>query len=300
MSALTLGPILFNWKPERRRDFYFRIADEAPIDCVYIGEVVCSKREPFFVDDLPAIAERLRAAGKQVVLSTLALVTTDREMEAIRESCGSGMMIEANDVATIRTLAGAPHVAGPFINVFNEATLDFLVRGGALRVNMPVELSAASIATLARHNPVETEALVFGRQGLSLSMRCYHARAYGLTKDACQFVCELDPDGLYADQLDGKRLLTVNGTQTMSHGYAALLSELDDLQSAGVTHFRLSPQTTDMVRVAELYRGVLDRRIAAEEALAGLRALVEPTPFVNGYIRGREGMSWSEAAAGAP
>ncbi len=102
-------------------------------------------------------------------------------------------------------LAGAPHVAGPFINVFNEATLDFLVRGGAVRVNMPVELSAAAIATLARHNPVETEALVFGRQPLSISMRCYHARAYGLTKDACQFVCELDPDGLDADQLDGKR-----------------------------------------------------------------------------------------------
>ena len=54
-----------------------------------------------------------------------------------------------------------------------------------------------------------------------------------------------------------------------------------------------------MVRVAELYRAVLDRRTAAEEALAGLRALVDPTPLVNGYIRGREGMSWSEAAAGA-
>ncbi len=67
-----------------------------------------------------------------------------------------------------------------------------------------------------------------------------------------------------------------------------------------MTHFRLSPQTTDMVKVAELYRGVLDRRIAADEALAGLRALVDPTPFVNGYIRGREGMSWSEAAAGTP
>ena len=62
MSALTLGPLLFNWKPERRRDFYFRVADEAPVDCVYLGEVVCSKREPFFVDDLPAIAERLAAA----------------------------------------------------------------------------------------------------------------------------------------------------------------------------------------------------------------------------------------------
>ncbi len=297
MSALTLGPILFNWKREQRRDFYFRIADEAPVDCVYLGEVVCSKREPFFIADLPEIVERLRAAGKQVALSTLALVTTDREMEAIRECCGGELMIEANDVASVKLLAGAPHIAGPFINVFNEATLDFLVRGGAVRVNMPVELSAASVATLARHSPVETEALVFGRQPLSISMRCYHARAYGLTKDACQFVCELDPDGLAADQLDGKPLLTVNGTLTMSHGYATALNELGDLQSAGVTHFRLSPQAADMVRVAELYRAVLDRRTAAEEALAGLRALVDPTPLVNGYIRGREGMSWSEAAA---
>ena len=260
MSALTLGPILFNWKPDRRRDFYFRIADEAPVECVYLGEVVCSKREPFFVDDLPAIAARLRAAGKQVVLSTLALVTTDAEMEAIRERCHGELMIEANDVASIKLLAGAPHVAGPFVNVFNEATLDFLVRGGAVRVNTPVELSAAAVATLARHNPVETETMVFGRQTLSISMRCYHARAYGLNKDACQFVCEIDQDGLAADQIDGKPLLAINGTHTMSHGYAALLPELDALQAAGVTHFRLSPQATDMVKVAELYRGVLDRQ----------------------------------------
>ena len=31
-SELTLGPVLFNWEPERWRDFYFRIADEAPVD----------------------------------------------------------------------------------------------------------------------------------------------------------------------------------------------------------------------------------------------------------------------------
>jgi collagenase-like PrtC family protease len=296
MSALTLGPILYNWTAARRRDFYFRIADEAPIDCVYLGEVVCSKREPFFVDDLPLIADRLRAAGKQVALSTLALITADREMEAIRERCRGDMLIEANDVAGIEALAGAPYIAGPFINVFNEATLDFLVRAGAVRVNTPVELSASAIATLARHSPVETETLAFGRQPLSLSMRCYHARAYGLNKDACQFVCERDPDGLYADQLDGKRLLTINGTQTLSHGYAALLQELDALTSAGVTHFRLSPQAIDMVKVAELYRAALDRAISPEEALAKLRALADPTPFVNGYIRGREGMSWSATA----
>ncbi|MET3221923.1 hypothetical protein ABIF35_002710 [Bradyrhizobium japonicum] len=26
---LSLGPVLYNWAPERWRDFYFRIADEA-------------------------------------------------------------------------------------------------------------------------------------------------------------------------------------------------------------------------------------------------------------------------------
>jgi hypothetical protein len=156
MSALTLGPLLFNWKPGQRRDFYARIADEAPVDCVYLGEVVCSKREPLFVADLPAIAERLAAAGKQVVYSTLALVTTDREMDEIRARCGDKTMIEANDVASVSLLAGAPFVCGPFINTFNEATIDFLVARGAVRIGLPVELSAVAIATLARHNPVET------------------------------------------------------------------------------------------------------------------------------------------------
>nr|MDA8251874.1 U32 family peptidase [Rhodospirillales bacterium] len=74
MIGLTLGPLLFHWPRARRRDFYFRIADEAPVDCVHLGEVVCSKREPFAAPDIPEIAGRLQAAGKQVVLSTLALV----------------------------------------------------------------------------------------------------------------------------------------------------------------------------------------------------------------------------------
>ena len=46
---LTLGPCLFNWTVNDWRDFYFMIADETSIDEVYIGEVVCYKREPFFI-----------------------------------------------------------------------------------------------------------------------------------------------------------------------------------------------------------------------------------------------------------
>ncbi|HRC27735.1 MAG TPA: U32 family peptidase, partial [Alphaproteobacteria bacterium] len=35
-SHLTMGPILFHWAEDIWRDFYFRLADEAPIDTVYI------------------------------------------------------------------------------------------------------------------------------------------------------------------------------------------------------------------------------------------------------------------------
>ena len=73
-AALTLGPVLFNWQPERWRDFYFRIADEAPVETVYLGEAVCSKRAPLFDEHFEAVAARLEAAGKTVVLSTLAEV----------------------------------------------------------------------------------------------------------------------------------------------------------------------------------------------------------------------------------
>ena len=76
---LTLGPVLFNWEPAAWRDFYFRIADEAPVDTVAVGEIVCSKRLPLYAEHLPAVLDRLASAGKTVLLSSLILVTLDRE-----------------------------------------------------------------------------------------------------------------------------------------------------------------------------------------------------------------------------
>ena len=293
---LTLGSLFFHWPAEKRRDFYFRIADEADIDCVYLGEVVCSKREPFFEDFLPAVAARLRAAGKEVVFSTLALVTSEREMKAILSRVEEGFLIEANDVACLQALNGKPHVIGPFINVFNESSRDFLIRNKAKRIVLPVEIPAASIKTVAGSSKVETEVMVFGRQPLSVAMRCYHARSHGLNKDSCQFVCGQNPDGLPTETVDGQQILTVNGTQTMSHGYAVLLNELASLQRMGVTHFRLSPQDIDMVETARLYRAVLNNTYAPDEAETKLKTLTADVPFVNGFLHGREGLAWVQSA----
>ena len=234
------------------------------------------------------------------MLSTLALVTTDREMDDIRARCGDEMMIEANDVAIDQDCSPARRIVSRPVHQHRSTRRRSTSssRGGAVRVGLPVELSAAAIATLARHNPVETEALVFGRQPLSLSMRCYHARAYGLTKDSCQFVCELDPDGLAADQLDGKPLLVVNGTQTLSHGYAAAVRRTRAAAGGGRDAF---PAVAADDRHGEGGRAVSRRarrpRSPRPRRRPRSRALVEPTPFVNGYMRGRAGMSFSGGAA---
>ncbi|MFA5040659.1 MAG: U32 family peptidase [Bdellovibrionales bacterium] len=291
-SRLTLGPLFFNWPVEKRRDFYYRIADETDIDVVYLGEVVCSKRDLFFDKDIPEVAERLRRSGKEVVLSTLALVTSEREMKAIKGRIKQGYLVEANDVACLQALNGKPHVIGPFINVFNESSRDFLIRNKAERIVLPVEIPASSIKIIAGKSKVAIEVMVFGRQPLSVAMRCYHARAHGLTKDSCQFVCGKNPDGLSADTVDGKPILTINGTQTLSHGYGVYMNELGALQKMGVTHFRLSPQDVDMVKVAALYRAVLDKKTTPKEALSKLKKLTGKTPYMNGFYYGREGLSW--------
>ena len=243
-----------------------------------LGEVVCSKRDPFFEPHIEAVVERLTAAGKQVVRSTLAMMTLDREVAAARALAQTGVLVEANDVACLREVSGRPHVVGPYINVFNEGACDVLIDGGAVRV----------LAGRAG----ETEMLVFGRQPLAVAMRCYHARSHGLTKDGCQFVCGLDPDGLPADTIDGQALLTVNGTQTMSNGYLVLLDELGELRAMGVTHFRLSPQDMDMVAVARIHRAVLDGQRGTAEAMTQLRQLTGSIPWQNGFLHGREGLAW--------
>jgi collagenase-like PrtC family protease len=300
-ARLTLGPLLFHWAAGTRRDFCLRFADEAAIDTVYVGEVVCAKREAGAERDREMIVQRLQAAGKEVVLSTLALVTTRRDVEAIRAQAANGLMLEANDVACVQLLAGAPFVVGPYINVLNEGARDVLVGCGATRIVLPVEVPATSIGIVAATaGRTEIEVQVFGRQPLSVAMRCYHARAHHRTKDHCQLVCGLDRDGLTAQTIDGVDILAVNGTQTLTHGYAVLLADLAALRDAGVTHFRLSPHTTDMVRVAALYRDVLDGRREATEAVATLRSLVGAAPFINGFLHGREGLAWVGQPAAGP
>ncbi|WP_276199340.1 U32 family peptidase [Chelatococcus sp. XZ-Ab1] len=289
---LTLGPVLFNWQADDWRDFYFRIADEAPVETVVVGEVVCSKRMPFFARHLPTVAERLTAAGKEVIFGSLALVALERERRQMEELAKSeDLTVEANDVSVLRHLAGRPHAIGPFVNIYNEATAAFFASRGARRMCLPPELPAASVAAIAAGVPeVMVEVFAFGRVPLAISARCYHARLHKLTKDNCRFVCEKDPDGLAVETLDNEPFLTVNGVQTLSQTVTNLVGDIDLLRSAGVGALRLSPQCCDMVAVARLFREVIDGRREAREAEAALAEVYPGAVFANGFVHAEPGV----------
>jgi collagenase-like PrtC family protease len=292
-NKLTLGPVFFNWAPEKLRDFYFRIADQAPVDTVCLGEVICSKRLPFYEGLIPDIAERLVTAGKEVLFSTLALVMSKREVSTIRELAQQPeFYIEANDTSAISCLKGRRFAVGPFINIYNEATMDYLVDCGADRICLACELPSRSIRILAGHSTVPLELQVFGRMPLALSARCYHARLHSLHKDGCQFVCDQDPDGRSVETLEGDGFLAINGIQTMSHSYVSLLAELQELQDIGIHRFRLSPQDVDMVGVAQIFRQVLNHSLDPREGQNQLENLSQNVAFSNGFYHGGEGCQY--------
>jgi collagenase-like PrtC family protease len=302
-TELTLGPNLFNWAPETWRDFYFRIADEAPVSVVYLGETICSKRAPLFSDHYQAVSERLGAAGKTVVHSTLGETASKIDRRLVGDVCGeTSDLVEANDASALFHLRGRPHYIGPLINVYNEETLRFLAGKGAKNICLPIELPFSATRVLcaaAAAENVTIEVQVFGRQSLALSARCYHARAHGRTKDTCRFICENDADGLVLSTLEGKPSLVANGVQTLSYEYLNLAQEIPDLKAAGVARYRLSPHSCDMVQVATAFRGILDGALDVGEALAQLQELPLDAPFSNGFHHGRPGYGWTAPASAA-
>ncbi len=86
----------------------------------------------------------LAASGKQVVLSTLALLQSPSGVKELRSYVENGeFLLEANDIGTVNMAAERklPFVAGPTLNVYNAQTLQLLLQEGMTRWCMPVEMS---------------------------------------------------------------------------------------------------------------------------------------------------------------
>ena len=243
---LTVGPNQFFWSADRWAGFYDDLA-KSPVDRVVLGELVCSKRLPFFQERVPDAIATLIDAGKDVALTSLALVTLKRERKQTATLAEMGVKIEISDLTALPHLPkGAAFSVGPLVNVYNEGTLIWLASKGASRICLPPELPLASVATLAKTGAdlgVAIEVWGHGRLPLAISGRCYHARLHKRGKDNCQFACEDDPDGLDVRTLEGQPFLTMNGVQTLSDTYASAAHQIEALTHAGVSSLRLSPQS---------------------------------------------------------
>jgi len=294
---LTLGPNLFHWQADKWRDFYVRIADEAEIDRVVLGEVVCSKRLPFYEALIPEVAERLQRAGKEVVLASLALVTSPRERKQMAGLASTGFKVEVNDLTMLHYLdRKQAFTVGPLVNVYNTDTINWLSSKGATDICLPPELSISAVKRLAEHGQkcgTGIEVWAYGRVPLAISARCTHARLAKKSKDSCQFVCEDDADGLAVDTLSKQKFLAVNGVQTLSESRANLIADTASLEKAGVTSLRLSPHTEDMIHVAKTFRAVCNHQITAQEALSEFTEKYPGHRYCNGFLFGKVGANWS-------
>lgn len=289
---IALGPLTYYWPRERVLEFYEQ-ALSGPVDVAYLGETVCSRRHELRLADWIDLAVRFTDAGKQAVLSTYELIETDADLRVMRSVVDNArFLVEANDMGAVRLLAGrAPFVAGPFLNVYNAATLELLAEAGATRWVAPVELSAAGLAAVLAEAPagIETEVFAYGRIPLAVSARCFTARYHNLTKDHCEYRCIEDPEGLALATQDGEPFLVLNGVQTQSSRVQSLLPWIEEMPALGVDVLRLSPQPRDMGEVVQVFHAAARGALGRDEALARLAGVI-PAEACDGYWRAAPGM----------
>jgi len=291
---LALGPVLYYWDRDTMLGFYDEMAG-APVDIIYLGETVCSRRHLLRLQDYLDIAERLAAAGKEVVISTQTLIESEYDVKTLRKIAGNEKFrVEANDMGAVRLLANKmPFVAGSTLNIFNPQTLELLAGLGATRWVMPVEMSREALVTVLRTHPagIETEVFAYGKLPLAFSARCFTARHHNLQKDDCQFKCLDYEDGLALKTREGQPFLTLNGIQTQSALVHNLIGELDTLQDAGIDVVRVSPQAHHTGEILRLFRECMEQRLTPEQALSQIEGLM-PAASCNGYWHGKPGLEF--------
>jgi len=289
----ALGPVLYYWS-NADIDAFYTAARASSADVIYLGETVCSKRRALKTGDWLELAAAVAQSGKQVVISTLALIQAPSELTEIKRYLDNGdFLLEANDIGVVQMAAeqGLPFVAGPALNCYNAYTLRILHRQGMVRWCMPVELSREWLQNillqceeLGFRRQFEVELFSYGHLPLAYSARCFTARSENRPKDECQTCCIKYPQGRQVLSQEQQQVFVLNGIQTQSGNCYNLINELPSMQGL-VDVVRLSPQGMDTVAMLECFR-------ANEE---GQRPLaLSPQADCNGYWRRVAGLALVE------
>ncbi|WP_166868744.1 U32 family peptidase [Enterobacter sp. Cy-643] len=258
----SLGPVLYYWPKETLEKFY-QAATKSRADVIYLGEAVCSKRRATKVGDWLDMAKMLAGQGKQVVLSTLALVQAPSELGELKRYVENGdFLIEANDIGSVNMAAERklPFVAGHALNCYNAVTLRLLLKQGMMRWCMPVELSRDWLTNMLQQcdelgirNKFEVEVLSYGHLPLAYSARCFTARSEDRAKDECETCCIKYPNGRDMRSQEQQQVFVLNGIQTMSGYVYNLGNELTSMKGL-VDIVRLSPMGLGTLDILNAFR----------------------------------------------
>ena len=286
----ALGPVLWYWPTDTLNEFY-RAAATSDAEIIYLGEAVCSKRRATTFSQWMELARELAATGKQVVLSTLALLQSPSELKELKRYVSNGeFMIEASDMGTVNLAAEnkLPFVAGHALNIYNAASLKILLKQGMVRWCMPVELSRDWLETLLKEcedagfrEKFEVEVFGYGHLPLALSARCFTARSENRDKDHCETCCLQYPQGRKVLSQEGQPVFVLNGIQTMSGFCYHLGNEQKGMQSL-VDVLRLSPEDMKTPALTQQFRDNQQGTMPFD---------LRGAEHCNGYWRNIEGMA---------
>jgi len=266
---LSLGPLLYYWPKQTVEDFYQQ-AINSDADVIYLGETVCSKRRELKPRDWIQLAKALNGQGKEIVLSSMALLEAPSEIKILKQLCDNGeLSVEANDVGAIQLLSEqkVPFVCGPAINCYNASVLKLFVNKGMQRWVMPVELSRDWLAQtvsdcedLGIRSQFEIEVFSHGFMPLAYSARCFTARSENKAKDDCELCCIKYPQGRATTTQEDQQVFVLNGIQTQSGYCYNLINDLPSMQGL-VDIARISPSGNDAFNVLTQYREALTQGI---------------------------------------
>lgn len=262
---ISLGPLLYCWENSRIHDFYDH-AKHSDADIIYLGEAVCAKRKELRLEEWLEIGKMLEAHGKEVVLTSLALVDSPSKLQDVKNAVNNGLFsIEANDMAAVNLCYEnhLPFTAGYSLNLYNAESLAIMLRNGMKRWCFPVELSQSWIQEIKESAEpsgiwpkFEKEILAYGYLPLSYSARCFTARSVGREKANCEVICLEDSCGKAVISQDQERIFTMNGIQMQSGLCNNLINECHKMQGL-VDIVRLSPLSEDIFPMIDRYREAL-------------------------------------------
>lgn len=258
----ALGPVLYYW-PKTETEQFYRTAMQSDADIIYMGETVCTKRREMKVADWLNLAKEVAKSGKQVVISTLALLEAQSEINEMRQLINNGdFLIEANDLSAINLAQEyhLPFVVGPAVNCYNAYTLKLFQKQGMVRWCMPVELSRDWLRNVLIQfeafnieRNFDIEVFSYGYLPLAYSARCFTARSEDKPKDKCETCCIKYPVGREVYSQEQQKVFVLNGIQTQSGYCYNLGNNLKEMQGL-VDIVRLSPLGNDIFDMIQQFK----------------------------------------------